>query len=183
MGNGESSYRRYLAGDESAFDELLDLYKDNLIFFLCRFVQSVAIAEEIAADCFALLIVKPDKYDFSVSLKTWLFTVGRNRATDYLRKRNRWRILPLEEAAALPGSDEDDPETLFLQKERERQLHRAIGRLKPDYRAALHLVYFEEMSYEEAGRVLHKSKKQIENLVYRGKNALRADLEKEGFEF
>ena len=89
----------------------------------------------------------------------------------------------MEEAAALPGSDEDDPETLFLQKERERALYRAMGRLKADYRVALHLVYFEELSYEEAGRVLHKSKKQIENLVYRAKNALRADLEKEGFEF
>ena len=183
MGYGESSYRRYLAGDESAFDEILELYKDNLIFLLCRFVKSVSVAEELAADCFALLITQPDKYDFSVSLKTWLFTVGRNRATDHLRRQSRWRILPLEEAAALPGSDEDDPETLFLQKERERTLYRAMGRLKADYRAALHLVYFEELSYEEAGRVLHKSKKQIENLVYRGKNALRADLEKEGFEF
>ncbi len=183
MGNGESSYRRYLAGNESAFDEILELYKDNLIFFLCRFVGSVSVAEELAADCFALLIAQPDKYDFSVSLKTWLFTVGKNRATDYLRRQNRWRIHPLEEAATLPGSDEDDPEALFLKKERERQLHRAMGRLKPNYRAALHLVYFEELSYEEAGQVLHMSKKQIENLVYRGKNALRADLEKEGFEF
>ncbi|MBQ8287292.1 MAG: RNA polymerase sigma factor [Clostridia bacterium] len=183
MDNGESSYRRYLTGDESAFEEILELYKDNLIFFLCRYVESVAIAEEIAADCFALLITKPDKYDFSVSLKTWLFTVGRNRALDYLRRKNRWRIHPLEEAVALPGSQEDDPEALFLKKERERQLHRSMGRLKPDYRAALHLVYFEELSYEEAGRVLQKSKKQIENLVYRGKNALRTDLEKEGFEF
>lgn len=183
MGYGESSYRRYLAGDESAFDEILELYKDNLIFFLCRFVGSVSIAEEIAADCFALLIAQPDKYDFSVSLKTWLFTVGKNRATDYLRRQSRWRILPLEEAVAQPGSDEDDPEAIFLQKERERILYRAMGRLKSDYRAALHLVYFEELSYEEAGQILHKSKKQIENLVYRGKNALRADLEKEGYEF
>ena len=183
MGYGESSYRRYLAGDESAFDEILVQYKDNLIFFLCRFVKSVSVAEELAADCFALLIAKPEKYDFSVSLKTFLFTVGRNRALDYLRRQSRWHILPMEEAASLPGSDEDDPETLFLQKERERALYRAMGRLKSDYRVVLHLVYFEELSYEETGRILHKSRKQIENLVYRGKNALRADLEKEGYEF
>ena len=50
MDNGASSYRRFLAGDETAFDELLDLYKDSLIFFLCRYVKCVAIAEEIAAD-------------------------------------------------------------------------------------------------------------------------------------
>ena len=183
MGNGESSYRRYLDGDETAFDEILELYKDNLIFFLCRFVGSVTVAEDLAADCFALLLAKPDKYDFSVSLKTWLFTVGRNRATDYLRRKRRWRILPLEEAALLPGSDGDDPEALFLQKERERTLYRAMGRLKADYRVALHLVYFEDYSLEEAAKILHKSKKQMENLVFRAKNALRTDLEKEGFEF
>ena len=182
MDNGESSYRRFLNGDESALDELLDLYKDGLIFFLCRYVESVAIAEEIAADCFALLITKPKLYNFSASLKTWLFTVGHNRALDYLRHQNRWKIVPLEEAAALPGSDDDDPEALFLKKERERQLHRAMGRLKADYRVVLHLIYFEELSYEEAGRVLHKNKKQIDNLVYRAKNALRTDLEQEGFE-
>lgn len=177
MDNGACSYRRFLSGDEAAFDEILDLYKDSLIFFLCRFVESVATAEEIAADTFALLITKPDKYDFSVSLKTWLFTVGRNRALDHLRRQNRRRIVPLEEAVALPGSEEDDPETLFLQKERDRALHRALSRLKADYRLALHLVYFENLSYEEAGRVLRKSRKQIENLVYRGKNALRTDPE------
>ena len=175
MENCESSYRRFLAGDEAAFDEILDACKDSLIFFLCRYVKSVAIAEEIAADTFALLIVKPDRYDFSVSLKTWLFTVGRNRALDYLRRQNLRRILPLEEAIELPGSDEDDPEALFLQKERDIALHRAMDRLKPEYQTALHLVYFENLSYEETGRVLKKSRKQIENLVYRGKNALRAD--------
>ena len=57
MENCESSYRRFLAGDEAAFDEILDACKDSLIFFLCRYVKSVAIAEEIAADTFALLIV------------------------------------------------------------------------------------------------------------------------------
>ena len=177
MDNGASSYRRFLDGDESAFDEILDLYKDSLIFFLCRYVESIAIAEEIAADTFALLITKPEKYDFSQSLKTYLFTVGRNRALDHLRRQNRWRILPLEEAVELPGNDGDTPELLFLKRERDRALHRALERLAPDYRTALHLVYFEDLSYEEAGQVLKKSRKQIENLVYRGKNALRADLE------
>ncbi len=181
MKNGESSYRRFLAGDEDAFDQIIALYKDPLLFFLCRYLPSVATAEEIAADTFAQLIVKPGQYDQSVSLKTWLFTVGRNRAIDYLRRQRRWRILPLEEAVELPGSDSDNPELLFLQKERDRALHRALAELKPDYRAALHLVYFEELSYEDAGKIMKKSRKQMENLIYRAKNALRTKLEQEGW--
>ena len=45
--------------------------------------------------------------------------------------------------------------------------------------AAVHLVYFEELSYEDAAKVLGKSKKQIDNLLYRAKTALRNALGKE----
>ena len=54
--------------------------------------------------------------------------------------------------------------------------------LKEEYRIALHLIYFEEMSYEEAGKVMHKSRKQIENYAYRARNALKSILEQEGFQ-
>ena len=55
-----------------------------------------------------------------------------------------------------------------------------LDRLNDDYRNALWLVYVEDMSYIEAGRVLGKSAKQIENIVYRAKAAARKELEKEG---
>ena len=46
-------------------------------------------------------------------------------------------------------------------------------------RLAVHLVYFEELSYEEAARVMKKNKKQIDNLLYRAKSLLRSELGKE----
>ncbi len=180
MQNGESSYRRFLAGDESAFDELLDLYQKSLIFFLYRYVSNWTVAEEIAADTFALLVIKPEAYKFKVSLKTWLFTLGRNRAIDYLRRLKHRKTVPPQELPHLAADEADNPEALFIQKERELALHRALDRLKEDYRSALHLVYFEDLSYEEAGQILHKSRKQMDNLIYRAKDALRAELEKEG---
>ena len=60
-------------------------------------------------------------------------------------------------------------------------LHGAMAKLKRTYREALYLVYFENMSYREAGQVLHKTEGQITNLVHRGKMRLRAILEEEGF--
>ena len=68
----------------------------------------------------------------------------------------------------------------MLKKERDASLHNAIKKLSPDYAEALHLVYFENMSYETAGKVMKKSLKQVTNLVYRGKEALKKILEKEG---
>jgi RNA polymerase sigma-70 factor (ECF subfamily) len=55
-----------------------------------------------------------------------------------------------------------------------------LDRLTDDYRNALYLVYIEDLSYEEAGRVMGKNKKQIENLVFRARASARKELEKEG---
>ena len=55
-----------------------------------------------------------------------------------------------------------------------------MARINPDYREALYLTYFEGLSYAEAAGVMGKNVKQITNLVYRGKQSLRALLEKEG---
>ena len=58
-----------------------------------------------------------------------------------------------------------------------------MGELCADYYTALHLVYFEEMSNAEAGKVMNKSVKQIENLVYRAKLRLREILSQKGVNY
>ena len=75
MDNGASSYRRYLNGDEEAFREIVKEYFDNLVFFIDRYVQDTAAAEDIALDAFAQLVVNKHRYNFRVSLKTYLFMI------------------------------------------------------------------------------------------------------------
>ena len=94
MGNGESSYRRFLDGDDSAFSEVIDIYRESLIFFINRYVQNLSLSEELAEDCFVELIVYPKRYNFRASLKTFLFTIARNKAVDRLRKLRHTTILP-----------------------------------------------------------------------------------------
>ncbi len=180
MDNGASSYRRFLDGEESAFDELLDLYQENLIFFLNRYVHNITVAEDLAADVFLSLILHRHRYNFKTSLKTYLFLVARCRAINYLKHEKQFQKTDLEELAQI-RSDEASLEEQILLQEDKRALHLALDRLPEDYRTALHLIYFENMSYEEAGRVMKKNRKQVNNLVYRGKNALRSILGKEGY--
>ena len=177
MDNGASSYRRFLNGDDSAFEDLLDLYKDSLIFFLNRYVQNITVAEDLAADAFVELIVHRHRYRFENSLKTYLFMIGRSRALNYLKREAKFGVAPLEMMS--DAKTGEDTEALFLRDEEKRELHRALDQLPSDYRTALHLIYFAEMSYEEAGRVMRKNKKQIDNLVSRGKNALRSILKQD----
>ncbi|MBO5858772.1 MAG: sigma-70 family RNA polymerase sigma factor [Clostridia bacterium] len=177
MDNGESSYRRFLDGDENAFGEIVTVYKDSLIFFINRYVNNLAVAEELAQDVFVELLVHKRRYNFKSSLKTYIFTIGRNLAVSYIRKCAR-----KPECAFEFIENEKDKimlEDEFVREEEKRELHEALGRIPEDYSTALHLIYFEGMSNEQVGKIMKKNKKQVENIVYRAKKALRKELEKE----
>ncbi|MBQ9121240.1 MAG: RNA polymerase sigma factor [Clostridia bacterium] len=176
------AYRRFLDGDPSQFDCILDAYRDCLIFYINRYVHNLQDAEDIAMDAFADLIIHPKRYRFGSSLKTYLFSIGAHKAIDFLRKRKR-EIAYDGDALARMSSEEAALADTLIRDERSRALLTAIDRLPKDYRNAVYLVYFEEMSYAEAGRVLGKSEKQINNLCYRAKGALRKNLTEGGFSF
>lgn len=181
MDYGADLYRRYLDGDETAFVEMVDIYREGLIFFLCRYVGNLTAAEDLAEDVFVEVLLHPKRYRFQCALKTWLFTIGRNKAVDYIRKTSRLSLAPLEEAAQ--SADLKTLEEQVLDSEEKRALNLAMGRIPEDYRMALHLIYFEGLGQEEAGKVMGKSRKQVENLVFRGRQSLRKILEEEGFGF
>jgi len=179
--NGASSYRRFIDGDKSAFEEIIDLYRESLILFIYRYTGDLEAAEDLAGDVFVELIIHPGRYRFRSSFKTYIFSIGRNKAVDHIRKHSRLTLVGEENLADV--ADLKTLEDHVVRGEENRQLSRALAGINEDYRTALHLVYFEDLSYEEAGQVMKKSRKQVENLVYRGKNAARAILEKEGFSF
>jgi len=179
MDNGASSYRRFLDGDESAFDSILEEYFPGLVFFIDGYVHDTHTAEDIAIDAFSDLIVHRTRYNFKVTLKTYLFMIGRSRALDHLRRRKKRNTLPISEAEEL-CDDGKTPEEIVLRDEKHRLIHAAVGKLEENMRVAVHLVYFEEMSYEEAARIMKKKKKQVDNLLYRAKKELRAILGEDG---
>ena len=78
---------------------------------------------------------------------------------------------------------EDLAETRLFENERAKQLYNALEKLKPEYQEVLYLIYFEEMSYQGAGKVMKKSESQITNLVHRGKQSLKKILKESGFEY
>ena len=182
MDNGACSYRRFLDGDDRGLEELVRDYKDGLIFFLLGFTGDFPTAEELMQETFFRLITRKPAFQEKYRFKTWLYTIARNVAVDYLRYQAKSAPLPYEEAAA-GLADERDLEQSFLREEQKISVRRALKKLPPDYRQTLWLLFFEELSPAEAGRVMKKSPRQMKNLVYRAKGALKSELEKEGFEY
>lgn len=179
MDNGASSYRRFLNGDKSAFDEIMKELFSGLVFFIDRYLHDIHSSEDIAIDVFSDLIVHPHRYNFKVTLKTYLYMLGRSRALDHIKRRKIIRFVEISEAECYPD-DRSDLEALLLADQRKRILSAAIARLPEDMQAAVHLVYFEEMTYEEAAKVMKKSRKQVDNLLYRAKKELYIILGKDG---
>ena len=179
MDNGESSYRRFLDGDESAFEDIMKKLFRGLVFFIDGFVHDTHAAEDIAIDAFSDLIVHKYRYNFKVSLKTYLYMIGRSRALDYIRHRKVIDFVELSEAQAV-ADDSEVLEEMVLEDDRKRQVNAAIAKLPEDMRAVVHLIYFEEMTYEEAARVMKKNRKQVDNLLYRAKKELCIILGKDG---
>ena len=173
-------YRRYLEGENDALEELVKMYNDSLIFYVNGFVNNISVSEDIAADTFVELIVKKNRFKNDYMFKTWLFKIARNNAIDHLRKQSRRQAKPIEDLES-ELSDKETLENAMIKDEQSRQLHNAMETMHNEYRNVLHLIYFEDMSYEAAAAVLGKNVKQIANLVYRAKQALKSILEKRGF--
>lgn len=200
MGNGESSYRRspsdggvraasrgerayvlyarYLEGDDTGMEEIIRDFKDGLILYLNSFTRDLRAAEELCEDTFVKLAVKKPRFSGKSTFKTFLYAIGRNVALDYLKKQKNH--IPSEEISEI-SADVESLETVYIKEERKRQVHRALEHLKPEYAQVLWLTYFEELSNKETAEVMKKSVHAVETLVYRARNALKDELEKEGF--
>ena len=105
MDNGASSYRRFLDGDEGAFDDIMKELFCGLIFFIDRYVHDVHVAEDIAMDVFSDLVVHRHRYNFKVTLKTYLYMLGRSRALDHLKRRKTVDFVELSEAEHLSENE------------------------------------------------------------------------------
>ncbi len=179
MEKGASSYRRYLNGDELAFEQIVKEYRIPLTLFINGFTHDTFAAEDIAIDVFAYIAAEPQRYNFKVSLKTYLYMLGRSRAIDYLRKRGRETTISLEDSLAYL-TDTDSVEDEYARAEEREKLYSALEKLPQKMREAVYLVYLEDLSYAEAAKVMKISRKQIDNLLYRAKEELRFTIGRKG---
>lgn len=174
------TYQKFLEGDQEAFEQLVIEHKDHLIYFIHRLVNNLTIAEDLAQDAFVEILIHKERYHFQVSFKTYLFTIGRNKAIDYIRKNKRMMLV---EEYPDCYEEENRMEENLIRDEEKKLLYRAIKQLKPDYQAAISLIDLEGLSYAEAAKVLKKNDAQMKVLIYRARKSLAKLVEKEGYSY
>ena len=176
MDKGAEYYARYLNGDDEGLVLIVRDYKDGLILYLNGICRDIHTAEDLCEDTFFRLFTKRPRFSKErSSFKTWLYTIARNIAYDEL-KRPR---------ADVSTDDLEIPcelltEEKYIEDERRAAVRRLTGRLLPQQREAVWLVYFDGLSVKEAAKVMKKSENAVSLLLMRAKAALKELLIGEG---
>ena len=181
MINGADYYSRFLSGEKRAIEGIIRCYRDGLIFYLFSIVGDMQKAEELATDTFITLYTQKPRFKGEGAFKTWLYAIGRNIALNHRRRIKRMYEVPLDEASDI--SAEESIEQNYIADEERIRLRRTINKLKPEYSQVLYLIYFEGFDNDETAQIMKKTKKQVIDLLYRAKAALKKRLEKEGYNY
>ncbi|MDO4851132.1 MAG: RNA polymerase sigma factor [Actinomycetota bacterium] len=173
----ERLFERLVAGEQECLRPLMERYGDPLTFYVNGYIHDIDAAEDLMIEAFSRMLAKRIRLREG-GFKPYLYKTARNLALRHIHLRARFMSVDdLEhEPADVAGIEES-----ILRNERTRALYRCLAKIPDDYREALYLVYIEDMSYDEAGAIMRKTRKQVDNLVQRGKSAMRSLLGAEGF--
>ena len=156
---------RYMAGDEDAFNELVNRYKNPLYAFLKRFLNRQELVEDVFQETFLQLYSSKEKFDTSRPLRPWLFTIAANKAKDALRKMQRHASMELGAVADAADVSIDDvvnlltsykitPDEEASKGETAQRVREIIANMPEKLRGILILAYFEQFSYKQMAEIL-----------------------------
>lgn len=179
MKDDKTLYNEFLEGNINSFEEIVINHKDNLIYFISRFTGGdMFIAEDIAQDVFAYIYVYKEKYDFNYSFKTFIYTLGKNKAIDQIRKLSKSKLMNFDSETDYLFPDGESIEEKVIRDEETRNVLNSLKKLKPDYERALYLLAFENFSYNDIGKILGKTLPQTKVLIHRARKSLKSIMEK-----
>ena len=171
-------YRRFLAGEQAAYDQLMIRYGDSLTLYLYGYLHDWHAAEDQMIEAFARIMVKRPRIGEG-HFKAYLYKTGRNLAFRYYSKSHKVTEFSFEEYN-LDIEGGERTEDLLISEERQQVLHLCLERIDPELKEALWLIYFEELTYAQAADIMRVKPKRIDRLLTRGKEQMRRELEKEG---
>ncbi len=182
MENEQELVARVLDGDQQAFAELVELYQQAVYNLAYRMLGNVDEAEDATQETFLRAYQHLRRYDLTRPFKTWLLSIASNYCIDCIRKRRlTWLSIdePLPPHPALTSS-EAAPEHAAMDSERAAAIQSLLNDLAPDYRAAVILRYWYDMSYTEIAEALETSESAIKSRLFRARQMLVAKLKEAG---
>lgn len=172
-------------GDQAAFAELMDRYRDSVYFMLLKMIKNSDDAEDLTIEAFGKAFNRLEQYSPSYAFSTWLFKIASNNCIDFIRKK-RVYLTSMDHAYA--NSDGDsvridvesntlDPEEEIIKDQKVIMMRLVVSKLKPRYRELIEKRYFEELSYEEIAKDMDLPLGTVKAQLFRARDFL-ADMMK-----
>lgn len=148
---------RALKGDQSAYTELLETYRENIFYMMMKMVRNSDDAEDLTIEAFGKAFKRLPSFNPEYAFSTWLFRIASNNAIDFIRKKKKASTFSIDQemdddegrSAFDVRSEGLNPEQAFMKGQRIEEIHKIINALKPKYKQLVELRYLKELSYDE----------------------------------
>lgn len=170
-----------LQGDQQAYSELVERYREYVFTLAVRFCKNREDAEEVAQDIFIKVYRSLADFKGTSKFSTWLYTITYNTSITFLRKRKMdTRSIDDEQTfVQLENQESSFSANQMEQKSRVNRVNEAIGQLSADDAQIITLFYKGEQSLEEIGVIMGMEANTIKVRLHRARHKLKVKLEKD----
>lgn len=176
---------RVKAGDDSAFDYLVQKYRRPIISFMYRMAHNTAAAEDLAQEVFLRVYRSRASYEPSAKFTTWLYRIATNLGVNHARDTRHERpenVTNLDEADSETGQTPDladktpSVEEEILRRERLTAIKHKVEALPERQKLAVLMHKYQGMDYRQIAEVLKLSESATKSLLFRAYETLREQL-------
>jgi len=176
---------RVKAGDDSAFEYLVQKYRRAMVSFMYRMTRNSAVAEDLAQEVFLRVYRSRENYEPSAKFTTWLYRIASNLAVNHARDTRHERpenTVSIDEPDTETGLTVDVPDTSLsaeesiLRRERMAAIRQRVQALPERQRIAVIMHKYQQMDYRQIAEVLKLSESATKSLLFRAYETLRVQL-------
>jgi RNA polymerase sigma-70 factor (ECF subfamily) len=176
---------RVKAGDDTAFDYLVQKYRRPMISFMYRMAHNSAAAEDLAQEVFLRVYRSRGNYEPSAKFTTWLYRIATNLGVNFARDTRHERpenLTNLDEPDTETGQTPDladkapNVEEEILRRERLAAIRKKVEALPERQRMAVLMHKYQQMDYRQIAEVLNLSESATKSLLFRAYETLRQEL-------
>jgi RNA polymerase sigma-70 factor (ECF subfamily) len=166
-------------GDQKAYADLMNSYRDALYFMLLKMTNDPYDAEDLTIEAFGKAFKNLSFYTPDYAFSTWLFKIATNNCIDFLRAKKKNTVsldvafgngFIAEGASREVASETHNPEDSCMEKQKAVLMRKMVEQLKPNYRKLVDLRYFQELSYEEIAEELNLPLGTVKAQLFRARD-------------
>ena len=174
------------SGDEAAFAEIMDRYRNPITNYLYRFLNDYEEAVDLAQETFVRVYFAIDRYHTQFAFSTYIYRIATNLAISEIRRRKRRRLLSLtglfqseaDEAVEFQPPDQKPLADAVLEdEERDQTIARAIAALPEKYRVPIILRDIEGRSYDDVADIMGLGLGTTKSRISRARALLKEKLQ------